>query len=194
MGHTDRASGDPSRHGEGAPARAYPRDSSPFRSAPSEPLLHRRIPVSRDLVGWVPRLGRWADVAVHRDAAITPGVVVYRLDDRLFFANASYVKGRIREALRGVPSDAQWLVLDAQAMTHVDTAGMTALIDIVDELGRDGIQVALARTTHRIEEQLADAGVIDAIGPAHAFPTVRTAVDAVTQPAQPAAAPAATSR
>jgi sulfate permease, SulP family len=37
------------------------------------------------VLGWVERLGRWADIAVHRDAKVVPGVVVYRLDDRLFF-------------------------------------------------------------------------------------------------------------
>ena len=55
------------------------------------------------VLGWDEEVGRWADVAVHRHAVQTPGIVVYRLDDRLFFANARYVKGRIREALRDAP-------------------------------------------------------------------------------------------
>jgi MFS superfamily sulfate permease-like transporter len=45
------------------------------------------------VLGWVNRLGRYADVSLHRSATATPGVVVYRLDDRLFFANARYFKG-----------------------------------------------------------------------------------------------------
>jgi sulfate permease, SulP family len=53
------------------------------------------------VLGWVERLGRYADVSLHRSATETPGVVVYRLDDRLFFANARYFKGRVREAVRG---------------------------------------------------------------------------------------------
>jgi SulP family sulfate permease len=65
------------------------------------------------VLGWVDSLRRWADVARHMDAKVSPGVVVYRLDDRLFFANASYVKGRINEALRGVPTVTTALVLDA---------------------------------------------------------------------------------
>ena len=56
------------------------------------------------VLGWAPALGRYADVSVHRDAKVTPGIVVYRLDDRLFFANADYVKGRVREALRAAPA------------------------------------------------------------------------------------------
>ncbi|HEV2870443.1 MAG TPA: hypothetical protein VG409_03390, partial [Actinomycetota bacterium] len=38
------------------------------------------------------------------------GVLVYRLDDQLFFANASYVKGRVREALHGAPAPVRWFV------------------------------------------------------------------------------------
>ena len=61
------------------------------------------------VLGWVDELGRYADVAVHPTARVTPGVVVYRLDDRLFFANAGYVKGRVLEAVRGAPTQpARW--------------------------------------------------------------------------------------
>jgi MFS superfamily sulfate permease-like transporter len=97
------------------------------------------------VLGWVDSLGRWADVARHRDAQITPGVVVYRLDDRLFFANASYVKGRIQEALRGAATETTALVLDAEAMTHIDSAGLQALEDLAGTLDADGIALHVAR-------------------------------------------------
>ena len=47
----------------------------------------------------------------------------YRLDDRLFFANARYVMRRMREAVRGAPTTAHWLVLDAEGIAHVDRPG-----------------------------------------------------------------------
>ena len=50
------------------------------------------------VLGYVERLGRWADVSMHASARVRPGVVVYRMDDRLLFANARYFKGRIQEA------------------------------------------------------------------------------------------------
>ncbi len=49
MARSGRRSPEQPGDGEGAPARAYPRDTSPFRSPPPEPLLHRRVPVTRDL-------------------------------------------------------------------------------------------------------------------------------------------------
>jgi high affinity sulfate transporter 1 len=125
------------------------------------------------VLGWVESLGRWADVARHRDAEITSGVVVYRLDDRLFFANASYVKGRVNEALRGAPTVTTALVLDAEAMTHIDSAGLQALEDLAGTLETDGIALHVARVKHPIADRLAEH-----LSGAHFHGTVRAAVEA----------------
>ncbi len=125
------------------------------------------------VLGWVPRLGRWADVSMHRSARVTPGVVVYRLDDRLFFANAGYVKGRMREALRAAPSPPHALVLDAEGVSHVDTAGLQALADLSAALDRDGITLHVARAKSPLRARL------DGTFAAERFhPTVRAAVEA----------------
>jgi len=134
------------------------------------------------VLGWVERLGRYADVSLHPSARQTPGVVVYRLDDRLFFANARYFKGRVREAVRAASTPVSWLVLDADAMTHADATGLAALLDVTNDLRRDGITLVLARLRTRLEEQLADAGALDAIGAGHLYPTVRAAVEACENP------------
>jgi len=134
------------------------------------------------VLGWVERLGRYADVSLHPSARVTPGVVVYRLDDRLFFANARYFKGRVREAIRAAPGSVHWLVLDADAMTHVDATGMDALVDVTEGLRRDEIALVMARLRTRMEKQLEDAGALDVIGPDHLYPTVRAAVDACARP------------
>jgi len=134
------------------------------------------------VLGWVERLGRYADVSLHPSARVTPGVVVYRLDDRLFFANARYFKGRVREAIRAAPGSVHWLVLDADAITHVDATGMDALVDVTEGLRRDEITLVMARLRTRMEKQLEDAGALDVIGPDHLYPTVRAAVDARVRP------------
>jgi len=130
------------------------------------------------VLGWVERLGRYGDVSLHRSAQTTPGVVVYRLDDRLFFANARYVKGRVREAVRAAPAPVRWLVFDAEAVTHVDATGADALIDLANGLRRDRIVLVLARLRTRMEGQLEAAGVLEAIGPGRIYPSVRSAVEA----------------
>jgi sulfate permease, SulP family len=129
------------------------------------------------VLGYSARLGRYADIALHPRATVTPGVVVYRLDDRLFFANASYVKGRIREALRGAPGPPpRLLVLDAEGMTHVDAAGAAALADLADALAAEGVTIALARVKGPVRERLDESGVTAALGGPGAYhPTVRVA-------------------
>jgi sulfate permease, SulP family len=132
------------------------------------------------VLGWVERLGRYADVSLHPSARVTAGVVVYRLDDRLFFANARYFKGRVGEAIRAAPAPVRWLVLDAEAITHADATGLDALLDVTNDLRRDEIALVVARLRTRMEGQFEDAGVLDAIGRSHLYPTVHAAVDAYT--------------
>jgi SulP family sulfate permease len=130
------------------------------------------------VLGWVERLGRYADVSLHPSARVTPGVLVYRLDDRLFFANARYFKGRVREAIRAAPAAVRWLVLDAEAITHADATGLEALADVANDLRRSEITLVIARLRARMEEQLQAGGVLDVIPREHVYPTVRAAVDA----------------
>ena len=128
------------------------------------------------VLGWVDRLGRYANVQLHPSARVTPGVVVYRLDDRLFFANARYVKGRVKEAVRGAPEPVRWLVFDAEAVIHVDATGSEALRELTAELGRDGVGLVVARMRPYVHDGLSATGVTELIGESRFFPTVRSAV------------------
>ena len=126
------------------------------------------------VLGWVEELGRYADVAVHPSARVTPGVVVYRLDDRLFFANASYFKGRVLEAVRGAPTTTHSVVFDAEAVTHVDATGLAALEGLVDALRKEGIELTVARAKTPLTASLAEFG----LSGISLHPTVRAAVEA----------------
>ena len=126
------------------------------------------------VLGWVEELGRYGDIAVHRSARVTPGVVVYRLDDRLFFANAGYVKGRVLEAVRGAPTTSHAVVFDAEAVTHVDATGLAALEDLLDGLRKEGIELSIARAKTPLIARLSESGLAGV--PFH--PTVRAAVAA----------------
>ena len=130
------------------------------------------------VLGWVESLGRYGDVSLHRSAIVTPGLVVYRLDDRLFFANARYFKGRVREAIRAARSPVSWLVFDAEAVTHADSTGLDALERLVKDLRAEDITLVVARLRTRMEEQFDLSGLTETIGSDHFFPTIRAAVEA----------------
>jgi high affinity sulfate transporter 1 len=130
------------------------------------------------VLGWVERLGRYADVKVHPSAVVVPGVLIYRLDDRLFFANATYVAARIREAIDGSPTPVRWLIFDAEALTHVDATGLEMLRSLLDDLETAGIVFLVARAKHPLTERLRATDVWERIGPDRFLPTVRAAVAA----------------
>ena len=130
------------------------------------------------ILGWVPSLQRYANISIHRHARVTPHVVVYRLDDRLFFANARYFTARVHEAIRAAPTPTSWLVFDAEAVSHADSTGLEALVALTNNLNGDGVTLVVARLHSEMKEQFRVAGVIEAVGSDHFYPTVQTAVDA----------------
>jgi len=129
------------------------------------------------VLGWVPRLGRYADVSLHPSARTTPGIVVYRLDDRLFFANARYFRARVHEAIRGAPQPVHWLVFDAEAVTHADATGLEAFEELVSELEREHVHFAVARLRTYMLDRLNASGVETAVGPDRFYPSVHAAVE-----------------
>ena len=137
------------------------------------------------VLGWVPDLQGYRNVAIYASAQVTPGVVVYRLDDRLFFANAGYVKGRVLEAIRAAPTETEWFVFDAEAVSHIDSTGMEALIDLTRDLRRDGIRLVVARLRTRMKPDFDVSGLTDEVGAEHFYPSVKRAVDAFVRDPAP---------
>jgi high affinity sulfate transporter 1 len=134
------------------------------------------------VLGWVERLGRYADVSLHPSAKLSPGVLVYRLDDRLFFANVNYVQSRIREAVAGSPTAVHWLVFDAEGLNHVDATGIDLLTTLIEALEKESITFVFARLKSPVTDRLQDAGVLRLVGEAHLYPTVSAAVGAAPTP------------
>lgn len=132
------------------------------------------------VLGWVDRLGRYADVSVHPSARTAPGVVVYRLDDRLFFANARYVRARVAEAVAGANTPARHLVFDAEAVADIDATGVQALEELSLSLRHQGIGLGVARLKQPMHEVFDATGLTTTIGSENFHPTVRAAVHAYT--------------
>ena len=129
------------------------------------------------VLGWVESMGRYADVRLHPSARVTPGVLVYRLDDKLFFANSDYVRGRVHEAIDGSPSTIHTFIFDAEAVTHVDATGASMLKALVGSLRRQGVVFMIARLKGPTQKRFKDAGLDELIMAENQFPTVRKAVE-----------------
>ena len=143
-------------------------------------VVRRSAAPSDAVLGWSPRMGRFANVANHSDARIIPGLVIYRLDDRLFFANSGFFTARIADAVAGAPYPVTVLIFDAEALISADTTGAAALAAAIDRTKNEGVVFATARLRQEVSEQLDRRGLADALPESNRYPTVRAAVLALT--------------
>lgn len=146
-------------------------------------LLRRVARPHAGILGVVPGVAGMHDVDDYPGGHRIPGLVVYRYDAPLCFANADDFRHRTLTAARPVgsgdePVAPQWFVLNAEANVDIDLTAADALRDVVDELQRDGVVVALARVKQELLPDLRAAGIIEKIGDGRVFPTLPTAVEA----------------
>jgi len=106
-----------------------------------------------------------------------PGIVVYRFEAPLFFANADYFAARIRELVASAPHPVNWLVLDLMSMDEIDYTGGLTLAMTIKRLQDQGVTVALASAEELLPE-LNRLAVVDRIGHRNVFESVGDAVEA----------------
>ena len=135
------------------------------------------------ILGTVPGVAGMHDIDDYPQAKTIPGLVVYRYDAPLFFANAQDFRRRALAAARsgGPHCPARWFVLNVEANVEVDFTALEALEQVRDELAREGTILVLARVKQDLLVRLQAFGIAKAIGPDLLFPTLPSAVDAYRQ-------------
>ena len=131
--------------------------------------------------GLVPGLAGMHDVDDYPQAETVPGLVVYRYDAPLFFANAQDFRRRALAAAGHGPGQARWFVLNTEANVEVDFTALEAVEAVRAELSRRGTIFALARVKQDLLDDLEPFGLAGKIGAEHIFPTLPTAVAAYRQ-------------
>jgi SulP family sulfate permease len=139
----------------------------------------RRVARPHDgILGYVPDIAGMHDIDDYPAARQVPGLVVYRYDSPLFFANAQDFKRRALNSLEHAETPVEWLILNAEANVEVDLTSIDALTELRSELDRRGIVLALARVKQDLRNDLAAAGFLDLVGQERVFMTLPTAVAA----------------
>jgi high affinity sulfate transporter 1 len=121
--------------------------------------------------------GAWKTQKADPGAETEPGIIVYRFEAPLFFANSDYFAARIRELVARAPHPVNWFVLDLMSMEEIDYTGGLTLAIIVKRLQDRGITVALAGAADVLQE-LNQLAVVDRIGGENVFESVGDAVEA----------------
>ncbi len=109
-------------------------------------------------------------------AASLPGLLVYRFDAPLFFANAEYFRERLATALEDNPGEETHVVLDFEGIGSIDTTAVDHLEELFTEMERQGITLSVARANDNVTVVLDRSGLTDRLGPDRIFPTINAAV------------------
>ena len=126
------------------------------------------------VLGRVDNLKGYHDTERYPDAHLVPGLVLYRFDAPLFFANADYFRERVRALARS--GDVTWIVVAAEPITDIDATAGEMLLALNDELDALGIELAFAELKDPVRDRLRRYGIEDAIGDHRFFPTLGVAV------------------
>jgi len=141
--------------------------------------LFTRIARAHDAVqGAVPGLAGLHDVDDYPDATTFEGLVVYRYDAPLCFANAEDFRVRVMTAVEREPTPVEWVLLNMEANVEIDLTAADMLEDLRSELVSRGTVLALARVKRDLAVYLERAGLTGRIGVERVFPTLPTALDA----------------
>ena len=137
--------------------------------------------------GWRPHsavLGRadhvkgYHDITRYPDAKLVPGLVLFRWDAPLFFANAEFFHERALDAVTSSPTPVRWLVIAAEPVTSVDVTAADVVCELDDQLRQAGIDLCFAEMKDPVKDKLKRFGVYTRIGEGSFFPTIEEAVNA----------------
>ncbi len=117
------------------------------------------------------------DLYRHPEASILPGLIIYRFDAPLFFANAEHFGRRLEQLLAEAESPVRWVVIAAEPITDIDTTGAEVLGEVIDELEQQGATLAFAELKGPVKDRLHSYGIYDKIGDDRMFATLGSAVD-----------------
>jgi len=106
-----------------------------------------------------------------------PGLLLYRFDAPLFFANAGVFRRRVRGLLATTTPPVRWVVVAAEPITDIDTTAAATLGELLAELRQQGVTLAFAELKGPVKDRLRRYGLLAAVGEDRFFPTVGTAVD-----------------
>ena len=135
--------------------------------------------------GWRPHsavLGRahgvkgYHDITRYPDARQIPGLVLFRWDAPLFFANAEFFKERVLDAVAKSPTPVRWLVVTAEPVTSVDVTAGDTVAELDETLHAQGIELCFAELKDPVKDKLKRFGLFSQLGEQYFFPTIGAAV------------------
>ena len=136
--------------------------------------------------GWRPHsavLGRvenvegYHDIARYPHARLIPGLVLFRWDAPLFFANAEFFHDRVFAAIANSPTPVRWLVVAAEPVTSIDVTSADAICELDDALHARDVELCFAEMKDPVKDKLKRFGIFERFGEQRFFSTIDEAVN-----------------
>jgi len=129
------------------------------------------------ILGKLPSLTAYRSLAQFPDAETYPGLLIFRFDARLFFANAPNFRENLRAAVAADPS-IRVVLVDAEPINDIDITGIDMLQELTDELAKAGISLRFSSVKEPVRAIMQRAGFEQKIGSEHFYSSVQTGVEA----------------
>jgi MFS superfamily sulfate permease-like transporter len=133
------------------------------------------------VLGRVDGLKGYHDLGRYPEARLVPGLLLFRFDAPLFFANANVFRSRLLDRIAEAPFPVRWVVVAAEPITDVDPTAAEVLEELADDLSAAGVELAFAELKDPVRDPLERYGLVDRFGRDRFFPTVGSAVHAYVE-------------
>jgi len=135
------------------------------------------------VLGRIDGVDGWHDVEGHDDAREIDGIVIYRWEAPLFFANAGAFRRQIRHLVR--ERSPQWVVVQCEAITDIDVTAADMLKDLDEELNAQGVHMAFAEMRSRLQRLVQGYGLLKTLDRDHFYPSVKNALEDIESESTP---------
>jgi high affinity sulfate transporter 1 len=129
------------------------------------------------VLGRVKDLRGYHDIKRYPDARQVPGLVIFRWDAPLFFANAELFHERVMEAVSASPTSVKRFIVSAEPVTSIDVTSADMLVELEQALRATGIELRFAEMKDPVKDKLRRFELFDAFGKDGYYPTLGSAVD-----------------
>jgi SulP family sulfate permease len=132
------------------------------------------------VLGSIPGQGRevFGNIKGHPDARTYPGLIIFRFDQMLFFANTPKFRSHVKDEISASDTPVKVVLIDGEDIPDIDSTALDMLLDLREELMTMGVDLRFARLKSNVEELMRRASLLQKLGDGHIFLSVRSAVDA----------------
>jgi high affinity sulfate transporter 1 len=130
------------------------------------------------VLGRVERVSGYHDITRYPHAHLIPGLVLFRWDAPLFFANAELFNARVLDAVAKSPTPVQWFVVAAEPVTSIDVTAADVVYELDETLHAAGIELCFAEMKDLVKDKMKRFGLFTRLGEKTFFATLSEAVSA----------------